>query len=79
MTDPLDKATSRAPATLGEGCLSRYDPDDMGPETGTEFPDAAQLWEELTVGAGLPAIESQACSNSQDPIAGKPTPTDKRS
>jgi hypothetical protein len=79
MTDPLDKATSKAPATLGEGCLSRYDPDDMGPETGTEFPDAAQLWEELTVGAGLPAIESQACSDFQDPIAGKPAPTDKRS
>ena len=47
MADPLDKATSQAPATLGEGCLSRYDPDDMGPETGTDFPDAAQLWEEL--------------------------------
>ncbi|CAI8955393.1 Relaxase [Pseudomonas sp. IT-P74] len=47
MADPLDKATSKAPATLGEGCLSRYDPDDMGPETGTEFPDAARLWEQL--------------------------------
>jgi hypothetical protein len=47
MTDPLDKATSKAPATLGEGCLSRYDPDDMGPEVGTEFPGAADLWEQL--------------------------------
>lgn len=47
MADPLDKATSKAPATLGEGCLSRYDPDDLGPEDGTEFPGAAQLWEEL--------------------------------
>ncbi|MDR6958973.1 hypothetical protein J2W43_002960 [Pseudomonas brassicacearum] len=47
MTDPLDKATSRAPATLGEGCLSRYDPDALGPEDGTEFPDAVQLWEQL--------------------------------
>ncbi|MDO7897246.1 hypothetical protein [Pseudomonas citrulli] len=46
MTDPLDKATSRAPATLGEGCLSRYDPDDLGPEDGTEFPDAAELWKQ---------------------------------
>jgi hypothetical protein len=34
-------------ATLGEGCLSRYDPDDLSPEDGTEFPGAAQLWEQL--------------------------------
>ncbi len=47
MADPLDKATSRAPATLGEGCLSRYDPDDLSPEDGTEFPDAQALWEQL--------------------------------
>ncbi|MDB5997803.1 MAG: hypothetical protein JWP42_4939 [Pseudomonas sp.] len=47
MADPLDKATSKAPATLGEGCLSRYDPDDLSPEDGTEFPGAAQLWEAL--------------------------------
>ena len=45
MSDPLDKATSKAPATLGEGCLSRYDPDDLSPEDGTEFPGAAELWE----------------------------------
>ncbi|WP_314387427.1 hypothetical protein [Pseudomonas brenneri] len=47
MSDPLDKATSRAPATLGEGCLSRYDPDALGAEDGTDFPDAARLWEQL--------------------------------
>ena len=47
MTDPLDKATSSAPATLGEGCLSRYDPQALCPEDGTEFPDAARLWEAL--------------------------------
>ncbi|MBZ9784096.1 hypothetical protein K9857_21400 [Pseudomonas sp. REP124] len=47
MSDPLDKATSKAPATLGEGCLSRYDPDDMSPEDGTEFPGAAELWQQL--------------------------------
>jgi hypothetical protein len=48
MTDPLDKATSKAPATLGEGCLSRYDVDALSPEDGTEFEGAAQLWKELT-------------------------------
>jgi hypothetical protein len=47
VSDPLDKATSKAPATLGEGCLSRYDPDDLSPEDGTEFPGAAELWEQL--------------------------------
>ncbi|MHC8318111.1 hypothetical protein [Pseudomonas sp. LB3P31] len=47
MADPLDKATSTAPATLGEGCLSRYDPDDLSAEDGTEFPGAQALWEQL--------------------------------
>lgn len=47
MSDPLDKATSKAPQTLGEGCLSRYDPDDLSEDDGTEFPDAAALWEQL--------------------------------
>lgn len=55
MTDPLDKATSRAPATLGEGCLSRYDPDDLSVEDGTEFPGAAELWEQLQE-ASAPAV-----------------------
>ena len=47
MNDPLDRAISTAPATLGEGCLSRYDPDAMDEETGTEFEEAARLWDEL--------------------------------
>jgi hypothetical protein len=46
MADPLDKATSGR-RHAGEGCLSRYDPDDLSPEDGTEFPGAAQLWEQL--------------------------------
>lgn len=46
MNDPLDKATSKAPATLGAGCLSRYDPEELSPEDGTEFPDAAELWKQ---------------------------------
>ncbi|MDY7561750.1 hypothetical protein QN382_09015 [Pseudomonas sp. 10B1] len=47
MTDPFDKATSSAPPTLGEGCLSRYDPEGLGPNDGTEFEGAAQLWQQL--------------------------------
>ena len=49
MADPLDKATSKAPPTLGEGCLSRYDPEALDSEDGTDFPGAAQLWEQLQV------------------------------
>lgn len=47
MTDPLDKATSRPPPTLGEGCLSRYDPQALDDSDGTEFPGAAELWQEI--------------------------------
>lgn len=57
MADPLDKAVARAPATLGEGCLSRYDPDDLGPDDGTQFPGAAQLWAALQADAEPVAAE----------------------
>ncbi|MBI6720383.1 hypothetical protein [Pseudomonas syringae] len=52
MTDPLDKATSTAPATLGEGCLSRYDPAELTAENGTDFDGAAALWRELQQALG---------------------------
>ncbi|MGI4840500.1 MAG: hypothetical protein ACRYF9_23115 [Janthinobacterium lividum] len=45
MSDPRDKAASKAPPTLGEGCLSRYDPEALSEDDGTEFPGAAELWE----------------------------------
>lgn len=44
MADPLDKATSVAPPTVGEGCLSRYDPDALTPDDGADFDGAAELW-----------------------------------
>ena len=47
MTDPLEKATSKAPPTLGEGCVRRYDPDALSEEDWTEFADAAELWRQL--------------------------------
>jgi len=47
MNDPLDKATSKAPPTLGEGCVRRYDPDALSDEDGTEFAEAAELWRQL--------------------------------
>ena len=47
MNDPLDKATSKAPPTLGEGCVRRYNPDALSDEDGTEFAEAAELWRQL--------------------------------
>ncbi|MFQ6574464.1 hypothetical protein [Pseudomonas sp. UM16] len=55
MADPLDKATSKAPPTLGEGCLSRFDPDALDSEDGTDFPGAAELWEQLQPTSDDPA------------------------
>lgn len=59
MSDPLDKAGSRAPAVLGEGCLARYDPDELTDANGTEFEGAQALWRALQrqgeiIESGLP-------------------------
>ncbi|MDE3736962.1 MULTISPECIES: hypothetical protein [Pseudomonas] len=47
MTDPRDRATSTPPPTLGEGCVRRYDPDELSEDNGTEFPGAAELWRKV--------------------------------
>ncbi|UCO99333.1 hypothetical protein LF844_05820 [Metapseudomonas lalkuanensis] len=47
MADPRDRATSTPPPTLGEGCVRRYDPDELSEENGTEFPGAAELWRKV--------------------------------
>ena len=47
MSDPRDRATSTPPPTLGEGCVRRYDPDELSEENGTEFPGAAELWRKV--------------------------------
>ena len=52
MHDPLDRATSQPPPTLGEGCVRRYDLDTLSPESGSEFADAAELWRQLQQEAG---------------------------
>jgi hypothetical protein len=53
MADPLDKATASPPPTLGEGCLARYDLDALGPQAGTDFPGAEQLWQQLQQASGV--------------------------
>jgi len=55
MHDPLARGSSRAPATLGEGCISRYDPQDLSADNGAEFADAAALWRQLQAAPQLPA------------------------
>ncbi|GIZ11279.1 hypothetical protein [Pseudomonas sp. NCCP-436] len=45
--DPLERATAKAPPTLGEGCVRRFDPDALSDSAGTEFADAAELWRRL--------------------------------
>ncbi|KJK01124.1 hypothetical protein UB43_12085 [Pseudomonas sp. 21] len=47
MSDPKNPGTATPPPTLGEGCTSRYDPDALSEEDGTEFPGAAELWDSL--------------------------------
>jgi hypothetical protein len=54
MADPFDKATSKAPQVLGEGCLSRYDPEALDSEDGTDFPGAAELWDQLQPPSEVP-------------------------
>ncbi len=46
MGDPFDKATAKAPPVLGEGCLSRYDPEALSEEDGADFSEAPTLLEE---------------------------------
>jgi len=60
MSDPRDKATSSAPPTLGEGCVRRYDPEALSSEDGTEFPGAAELWEQLKPAPDEDEDETQA-------------------
>ncbi|WP_448682804.1 hypothetical protein [Pseudomonas nicosulfuronedens] len=47
MSDPKNPGTATPPPTQGEGCTSRYDPDALSDEDGTEFPGAAELWDSL--------------------------------
>lgn len=47
MSKPLDAGSARPPRVIGEGCLQRYDPDDLSGEDGTDFAEAAALWQQL--------------------------------
>lgn len=47
VADPLSRGAAAPLPTRGEGCLRRYDPDELSAEHGTEFCGAAELWREL--------------------------------
>jgi len=47
MVKQRNQPTASSPSTLGEGCLARYDPDALTDSDGTDFPGAAELWQQL--------------------------------
>jgi hypothetical protein len=47
MTDPMRRASASLPPTVGEGCVRRFDPEQLSDDCGAEFSGAAQLWAEL--------------------------------
>ena len=41
----LQRGAAGMPATLGEGCTRRFDPEQLSEAHGTEFPVAACAWQ----------------------------------
>jgi hypothetical protein len=41
--DPLEAGSAVLPPTLGEGCLTRFDPDRLNENMGTDFGAACEL------------------------------------
>lgn len=41
----LQRGAAGMPATLGEGCTRRFDPEQLSEAHGTEFPGAACAWQ----------------------------------
>lgn len=71
-----NKPTASAPPTLGEGCLSRYDPESLSDQDGTDFPDAAELWRQLNPPDAASAPAAGAPAARQTPAR---PPADKNS
>ncbi|MCJ8168672.1 hypothetical protein MKI83_05245 [Pseudomonas sp. A3.4] len=60
------------PATLGEGCTRRFDPDALNEQSGTEFSGAAELWQALT------GVTATSPAESYPPPALPQTPPNAR-
>lgn len=67
MPSARNKPTASVPPILGEGCLSRYDPDALSEQDGTDFPGAAELWRQLSP-------PDAASAPAGDALAGRQTP-----
>lgn len=63
MSDPFLKAVASAPPLIRSGCTWRYDPAHLGPELGTDFSGAEDLWA-LCQPAGEKAVEDAALTSS---------------
>ena len=59
--------TALAPPTLGEGCLARYDPEALDDTDGTDFPGAAELWQQLNPPDDASAVATGAPAGRQTP------------
>ena len=64
------------PPTLGEGCLARYDPEALDDTDGTDFPGAAELWQQLNPPDAASAPATDVPAGTQTPA---PQPADKSS
>ncbi|MCZ9636121.1 hypothetical protein MXF29_12305 [Pseudomonas sp. NC26] len=67
MANSRNKPTALPPATLGEGCLARFDPDALSEEDGTDFPGAAELWRQLNPSDAANAPAAAAPTGKQTP------------
>ncbi|OLS59425.1 hypothetical protein PSEMO_59350 [Pseudomonas putida] len=66
MSDPLDRGAAHPPPTLGEGCLSRYDPEALDSEDGTDFPGAAELWQAQSAAQAGEALEQRPAEQAEE-------------
>lgn len=48
--DPLAQGAARPLPTCGEGCLRRYDPEQLSEQHGTDFAGASELWRQVERG-----------------------------
>ncbi|PLU88733.1 hypothetical protein CXG45_03855 [Pseudomonas plecoglossicida] len=71
MAKTRNNPTASPPPTLGEGCLARYDPEALADTDGTDFPGAAELWQQLN-----PPDAANAPAGTQTPAH---PPADKSS
>ncbi|MEB2872339.1 hypothetical protein [Pseudomonas rhizosphaerae] len=68
MSEPGDKASAQPLPVLGAGCASRYDPEALSEEHGTDFPGAEALWAQQL-------CEQQVCEQQQgEPVSDADTP-----